>query len=222
MAYLVAADFRGGSSAWYTSGLTLSDTEAPTAQLTSAIAAYSLQFDDWCNDHFESESLTLELNGDGSDKLILPKRCTAVTTVKTRDANGALTTQSSSVYRLTSSLENTGSRRRSKDAMDTLDIIPLSSGLSATLDGPYAWPCGPQTVQVIGSFGWTTTPERVKRAVALLVYDHFRKKGDSLYRVARWTQQGESFDRSLTTPSGIQDVDDIIADLKRDTEWALA
>lgn len=221
MAYLVASAFRDATKAWYTAGITLSEEEAPTADITSAIDNFSKAFDDWTNDHYESESSTVELDGDGSARLLLPKRFTALTTVKTRDSAGTLTLQSSSVYRLISSLESTGSRRRSKDALDFLEVIPYGTGLSATVEGPYVWPCGPQTVQVIGTSGWTTTPERVKRAVALLVYNHFRPRGDSVMRATRWQTEGGAYERELDSVSGLPEVDDIIADLRRDIDMSL-
>lgn len=223
MAYLVAANFREGSVTWYTAGLTLTTEQASDANLTAAIASYSLQLDDWTNDHFETEaSTTVELAGDGTDRLVLPKRFTAITTVKTRDANGTLTLQSATAYRFTSSLESSGSRRRSKDALDTLDVVPGGPGLSGVSEGSFVWPCGPQTVQVIGTSGWTTTPERVKRAVALLVWDHFAPRGDSVYRAQRWQTEQASYDASISEPSGLPEVDKIVADLKRDIDVNVA
>jgi hypothetical protein len=222
VAYLTAAAFRAGSLAWYTAGLVLSDSEAPTADITSAITNFSAQFDDWTNDHYESETLTLELDGDGTGRLVLPKRCTSVTTLKTRDPNGTLTTQSATAYRLVSSLESTGTRRRSTSAMDYVDVVSMGPGLASVTEGSYVFPCGSQTVQVAGAFGWLTTPERAKRAVAMLVYDHFKRRGDSLYRAQRWQTEGAAYDASLTTPSGLPEVDEIVADLRRDIDLMVA
>lgn len=222
MAYLTATDFRANSKKWYTAQLVLSEEEAPTADITSAIASMSLQFDEWTHDHYETESLTLELNGDGTGTLLLPKRCTAVTTVKTRDPNGTLTTQSATAYRLVSSLDSAGARRRSKEALDLIEVVDLGPGLSSVNDGTYVWPCGPQTVQVAGSFGWTTVPDRVKRAVALMVYDQFRGKGDSLHRAGSWSTDGADYNAATTTPSGLPEVDGIIAELAKADDYSLA
>lgn len=223
MAYLTAAAFREGSAAWYAKGLSLSQDAASDADLTSAIASMSLLFDDWTNDHYENEDeLVVELNGEGTPTLLLPKRCTAVTTVKTRDANGTLTVQSATAYRLESSLESSGTRRRSKDALDYLEVVRDGPGLSSVTEGSFVWPCGTNTVQVTGDFGWLAVPDRVKRAIALLVWDQFAPKGDSLHRAQRWQTEQASYDASLSEPSGLPEVDAIIADLRRDPEFSLA
>jgi hypothetical protein len=93
MAYITFADFRSATVAEYCQGLTLTTTEASDTNLPIAIARFSQRFDDFTNDHFESASLTLELDGEGEGRIYLPKRCTAVSTVKIRDENGTLTTQ---------------------------------------------------------------------------------------------------------------------------------
>jgi hypothetical protein len=213
MAYLVVADVREATLAEFASGLALSTAEATDTQVTAAIARQSQHFDDLVNDHFETETVTLELDGDGTSRLLLPKRCTAVSTVKTRDYAGTLTTQASTQYRLHSSLYSTGSKRLGD--MDWLDTVPLSGGLSLVVGDIYAWPEGPQTVQVVGSFGWTTTPADVKRAVALLVWDHFKPDDEHIRRASQWGTQQATFVRS-DGATGLPEVDKIVDDYKRD------
>lgn len=221
MTYIIPADFRAASQAEYASGILITDDEAEDTRLTAAIARLTQRFNDYTNDVFESESLTLELDGDGSDRLMLPKRCTAVSTVKLRDEDGTLgSSQTSTVYRLHSSLYSTGSKRQGE--YDWLHIVPLGAGLSNSLDGAFAWPCGPQTVQVVGTFGWTTTPGDVKRAVALMVYDHFKSTRPDI-RAAESVQQQDVIVRYASPDpangiwTGIQEVDLIIGAYRRDS-----
>lgn len=220
MAYIAAADFREATPAEYCSGLALTTAEASDATLGSAIARLSQRFDDLTSDHFESETLTLELDGDGTTRILLPRRCTALTTVKTRDQAGTLTLQASTAYRLHSSLDSTGSKRI-YGSLDWIDLVPLSGGLVSTVDGPYGWPCGPQTVQVVGTFGWTTCPTDVKRAVALMVYDHFKPISDQTRRAEGWVINGISYTRSVTG-TGLPEVDAVIDDYRRDTDLPIA
>jgi hypothetical protein len=217
MAYLVFGDVRPDSAAEFASQLTLSESDVgDDAAITSAIARMSQRIDDVTNDHFESETVTLELDGDGTDRLMLPKRCTAVTTIKTRDSAAVLTTQAATVYRLHSSLYSTGSKRLEQGGLDWVDIVPLSAGLSLSLEGPWAWPCGPQTVQVVGTFGWTTTPGDIKRLTALLVYDHFKPIRSDLRRTDQFTTPGgERVLMADTDPFGIPEADDIVASYRR-------
>jgi hypothetical protein len=168
--YLTYADFRTASIAEYCLGIDLTSTEASDALMTAAIARMSQRFNDYTDDVFEPESLTLELDGEGTARLLLPKRCTSVTTLKLRDSSGTLgSAEAAAAYRLHSSLYASGSKRMGE--WDFLEVVPGGSGLS---DGTYVFPEGPQTCQIVGSFGWTTTPGDVKRAVALMVYDHFK------------------------------------------------
>jgi hypothetical protein len=201
--------------------MALSMTDAPTdALITAAIARLSTRLDNWTNDHFETDALTLDLDVYlASSRLRLPKRCTAVTTVNTRSPAGVLTLQPATAYRLSSSLEQAGSLRTEGSSIDTIDIIlDTTLGLTGTLwDGEWVWPVGTQTVQVVGSFGWTDTPADIKRAMALLVWDHFKPQASALRQASRQTSADLTVEYAITEPSGIPEVDDIIADYKRDS-----
>lgn len=218
MAYLVAADFRSETLHEAAAGLALTVDEAEDAALTSAIARASVRFDDYTGDHFESEAaLVLTLRGNDGSALYLPRRCTAVSQVRIQSALGVYTIQASTVYRLVSSLETGGARRRSKWATDYLEILPnqyLTGTTYGTADG---WPCEANSVEVTGTFGWTVTPADVKKAVATLVYDHFKPIRKDLAMADRWATEDASFTRSASEPSGIPVVDDIVASFTYDT-----
>jgi hypothetical protein len=209
MAYLAASAFRAGSLQWYTAGLALTEVEAPTADITSAIASYSQQFDRWCDDHFEAEAalaVVVDVR-EVSRHLYLPKRVRSVTQVETIDGAGVATVETLSKVRVHSSLNTAGTEQVGK-----LDWLEILSGESLSTG---AWPVGTGTVRVTGNWSYATCPDNVKLAIAMLVYDRFRAKGDSLYRVQRWTAEGASFDRSLTEPTGLPEVDTIIEQMRR-------
>jgi hypothetical protein len=179
---VVESDFRTESLAEYAYGLELSTTEAPATAVTSAITRLSARVDEWTNDHFEAESLTLDLDGSGTTKLYLPQRCTAVSSVSIRDEEDVYTVQTALGYRLHSSLRD---GVKAVGLYDWLEIVGEGDGLTGLPGLSYnawRWPVGPATVRVAGTFGWTTTPFDIKRAVAVLVWDHFRqKRGDMVY-----------------------------------------
>jgi len=215
--YLVAADLRADTLTEYTAQLALSDAEASTSALTAAIAAQSAQFDAWTNDHYDSETLTLDLTGSGSERLILPKRCTDATTVSIIDDIGTVTAQASTIYRLHSSLES--GARRSESRFDYLSIIQTSAGLTGLPVGwnnVWRWPAQPGSVRVLGTFGWTTCPARVKRAVAILVYDQCKPFRADLRRARQWQDEKATMDVSQSEPSGLPEVDAIVTDYRRD------
>lgn len=225
MTYLAAADFRTDSLHEACAKYAIDDPPASDAVLTAAIARMSQRFDDLVNDHFESEvALALELDGSGSGRLYLPKRCTAVTTVKLRDATGTLgSAQTATKYRLRSSLYATGSKRLDNAQLDWIDLVPYSGGLTSVPYGgdAYCWPTGPQTVQVTGTFGWTTCPGDVKVAVAQLVWDHLIPQGGALGRADTLSANGETFRFAAIDPAagvytGLRDVDQIVADYRRE------
>lgn len=214
MSYLVPDDFRTASIAEYCEQIDLTIEEADDTRLAAAIARLSQRVDDATNDHFSSETLTLDLNGGGSPRLYLPQRCTAVTTLSTRNVQGALTTQASTSFRLHSSLDATGVARLGE--YDWIDAIVWGPGLTGVY---YAWSFdyGEQTVRVTGTFGWMTTPADIKRAVALLVYDHFKPIRQDLRRANRMATADASYDFAQTEPTGIPEVDGIIAQYRRES-----
>ena len=234
MAYITAANLRPDTLAEFAWGLGIDTTTVPLdATITSAITRISTQFDDWCNDHFSTVTETLELNGSGTSRLLLPKRCTAVTTVKTRDYAGTLTTQATTVWRFTSSLDSTGATRIG--GWDYIDVVPgqyltglydpyaqYSSVNYTELTWPSVWPMGPQMVQVAVTSGWTVTPSPVQKAIAILVNDHFNPPRGDLRRADRWQTADVSVSVGRSEPSGLKDVDDIIAEYKRDSRLGIA
>lgn len=221
MALLTYSSFRSETLAEPCQGLALTADEAGNTNLTSAIARLTARIEEWCNDTFESETATFELDGDGTRRLDLPKRCTAITTVKLRNAAGTLgSAQTSTVYRLHSSLYSSGSKKNGE--MDWLDIVPDGAGLAGSTYSAYLWPPGAQTVQVAGTFGWTTAPADIKRALALLVWDHFKGRRGDLARAEVVSTSEQTVRYTPTDPavglfSGVPEVDAIVAANRRAT-----
>jgi len=226
---LVPADFRpDGNVAEPVIGFTLTQAQANDPDLTASIARLTRRLEDLTGDRFVQsvgEVVELDVMVD-SDSLYLPYRTTAVSTVKTRDAQGVLTTQSASAYRLNTSLDSTGSRRLG--TWDSLDLVPYGSGLAATYSSWY-WPRGTQTVQVTGTFGWTVAPPDIVRALAQLCWDHYMTKRGDLGRASSVNMAGETltFFRAGENPYnarvasvGIPEVDQVVAEYARDP-WVL-
>ena len=218
-------------------GLDLETTLVPLdATITSAITRMTARFEDLVNDSFSTATTqTLELNGSGTSRLIIPKRTTAVTAVKTRDYAGTLTTQASTVWRFTSSLDAAGAKR--VGGWDYIDVVPgqYLTGLYdpyaqystinyTELTWPSVWPQGPQMVQVVGTTGWTTCPDDVKRAIALLVSDHFHAPSGSYRRASEWTDGttrvlGAPVDEDH--PFGMPEVDQIFREYRRESRLGI-
>ena len=213
MAYPVAADFRTATQAAYCQGLSLTTGEAADAILTSTIARMADRIEILCDDEFVSSSKTYDLRGDGTGQLTLPLRCTAISTVKTRDYLGTLTTQSATAYRLHSSLDSAGASRISLDDYDYLEIVPYQY-LQGLIGQPWwKWPIGPNTVQVVGTFGWTVTPADISRAIALLTYDAVKAQAANLRRATQLQTADAVYTYTPTDPlrpTGIDEADDII------------
>lgn len=211
MAYVLPAAFREPSLEWYTrGGYTLTDSEAETGELTAAIAAMSSLIDYETYDHYEAETaatLTLDVTGYPT-QLYLPKRVRTVTSVKTVAADGAETTEVVGTYRVHSSLNAAGTDMQDGGMLDWIEVL---TGFST---GRY-FPQGTGTVKVTGNFSWTAVPELIKRAVAVLVYDHFKPAGDQLRTAQQWTSAEVAVNRSLTTPTGLPEVDRIIEQYNR-------
>jgi hypothetical protein len=206
VAYVTFSDFRTPTPE-FAFGLDLTSTEAPDGPLAASIASISQRIDDLTNDHFESETLTLELNVESySSRLYLPKRCRAITSINTRDEDGVLTLEPVTSYRLSSSLNTAGDYRLGD--VDFLDIV--GSGITGSL---FYWPLGTRSVQVNGTFSWNVTPADIKRAVARLVYEHFKEQRPDVDRAETLTNAGVTL-RFLETddahPTGIREVDQVI------------
>lgn len=214
MAYPTAAEFRPDTLVEYTLGLAIALDEANATVLQAAIDAQAQSFEEKTNDTFVTTgSTTITIDGTASRKLILPKRCTAVTVVKTVDYAGTETTQAAGTYRLHSSLDAAGAER--VGSYDFIEILPESAGFVNTRH-PYKYDQGVATVKVTGVFGWTTTPRNAKRAVALMVWDQVKPRRADLHKVARIDGQSESIVFTDTEPTGIVEADRIIAEFYRE------
>lgn len=210
MTYLDPAAFRLPSLAEYCAGLALTDDEAETSRLTASISRQSDRFDRLTNDHFETQTATtLTLRGNGTSILDLPRRTTAITSVTITNYAGTATVQASTYWRLHSSLNSTGSAIAYDGALDWLEVIPWQYLTGLTSGSGSYWPDEPNSVTVVGTFGWTVTPADVKRAVALLVYDQFKPEADILRRANQLSDAGSTYQLS-TSGTGIPEVDAIV------------
>jgi len=216
MALLTEADFRDPVPNEVCQGLQLEDAEAPASLLTAAIARLTAKLNIYTDDFFEPRSLTIDLDGGDRARLILPYRCTSLTSVSLRDQNDVLTVQAAAVYRFTSSLNAAGAE--AVGDFDYIDVVPQGDGLTGgpTGSGATRWPAGPKTVRVIGSFGWTTVPVDVKRALALMVFHHFKPIRGDLRLATRVTTADQVTDFAATDPTGIPEADEIISAYRRD------
>lgn len=220
MAYIVPADFRSATLAEYTAGansLALTTTEVPStgseALLTATIVRQSQRFDDACNDRFSTVSESdYALNSNGTSRLVLPWRTTRVYNLFTVDAAGVSTLQDSEAYRLSSSLDADGARRIAE--LDVIEIIDWGPGLVGTRS-PWYFDKGQASVLIEADFGWTTTPLDVKRAVALLVYDHYKPISKNIYQADQWVAGDARYSRS-DGRFGIPEVDDAVTEYRRE------
>jgi hypothetical protein len=215
MAYLTPANFREGTLSAECAGLTLAASEAPDNDLTTTIATVSRAIDRICDDFFEPTTTTLEHDVyTPSPRLFLLRRTTAVTAVKLRDYTAALTTQAATSYRLHSSLDVGGAVMLGLS--DWLDLVPDSAGLvGPSVWDRFTWPVGPQTVQVSGTFGWTTTPGDIKRACALMVWDIFKREGGDVRRAQRWARGELTIERATDTLTGLPEADETLKVFRR-------
>lgn len=219
MTYLLPADFREDTLNEACYQRELNEGEAPDAALTAAIARQTARFDSWTQDHFEPTTGAVDVDGHGGLRLYLPARYSAVTSVKTRDAFGTLSSAVDvSAYRLHSSLNAAGTDRRTPNAiLDWLELVPGSVGLPL---GGWYWPTDSKAVEVTGTYGWAAPPGDVKMAVAWLVWDHFKTIRPNL-RTAEQLSTGGAITRFVTPDpangifSGIGMVDEIVARYSR-------
>lgn len=230
MTYVVAADFRPGSGKWYTHGLELTDDDADANALSDAIAAQSQAFDLYTADHFSPEpgdfpetTTTIDLTGQGGAHLYVPKRIRGIANVWLRNYLGDLTLQDPAVYRVTQSLL---SGERQEADLDMISIVPgrylNQTAFSPSWDWDYpasytTWPIGVDTVSVEGTFSWATTPEPVKRAVALMVYDTIKPSAPGIHTASEWSTQSARFVLPApdTNMTGLMEVDRIIGQFTR-------
>lgn len=184
MTYIAAADLRERTRKPWAVGLVLGVEEASDADLDSVIALVATRIELATGDRFDppvpDNDEALDCAGSGTTRLYVPRRVRSITTLKTRDTAGTLTTQASGSYRLHSSLNAAGTAMADGAHLDWLDVLlPLTVGS--------VWPSGAATVQITGKFGWAAVPDDIKRLTALLVYDAVKARDDPLSRISSRT-----------------------------------
>lgn len=223
MAYPVAANFRTATLAEYCAGLALTPLEADDTRLTLTIARMVDRIEALCDDEFVSAAgRTYDLRGTGTTQLALPARCTAVSSVQTRDYLGNLTVQAATAYRLVSSLDTAGATRLAGVPYDYLEIPPNQHLTGVVLDTGWWWPTGAETVQVTGTFGWTVTPPDINRAVALLTFDAVRSRNPSNRKATVYDTVDTRYEQDVIGPTADPDVNRIVADFTRSTGQLVA
>jgi hypothetical protein len=186
MTYIAAADFRERTVKAWCRGLTLDESDGLDAYIDIVIAEEAGQIELELEDDFDppnpDNDETIYVDGTIGSRLYIPRRVRALTTVKTRDLVGTLTTVASTSYLLNSSLNSTGTAMRENRKRDWLDSL---SGTTWNYAGG---------VQLVGKFGWAAVPADIKRLVALRVYDVVKGTSDPLSTVV----QRLTVDQTLT------------------------
>lgn len=181
MTYVVPDDFRERTQQPWTANVLLEPSDASDAILTTLIAQVAADVELELADDFDppnpDNDETIDVDGQDSPRLYLPRRTRSITTVKSRNSSGVLTTEAASSYRLHSSLTSAGTAILQNRRRDWLDALPgLSTG---------TWVAGTATVQVTGKFGWAAVPTSIRRLVALRVYDMVKGTADPLSQVVQ-------------------------------------
>lgn len=215
MAYVLPADFRTETVQSWTQGLTL-DESVTDAFLTSVIALVQDGIENDLNDTFEPPSpdndVTLLVNSWGTQRLDVPRRIRSITTLKTRQNDGTLILQAATDYRVISSANN-------PDMGDAeLDYVEILNGQTLTGDVSSEWPYGVQTVELVGKFGWSSTPNGIKRLTSLLVYDYIKPMDGRLRKTSQLrTEQGTyEFTPQDEGETGIREADNLIRRFRRE------
>jgi len=208
--YIAAADFRERTVKPYCANLILGETDGTDAYLDLIISQVVTQVELDLNDDFEppnpDNDEIIEFDGNDSYTLLTPRRVRALTTVKTRDSYGTLTTQVSTAYRLRSSLNAAGTAMNEGRKLDWLEALSLTT---------VVWPCGTNSIQLTGKFGWAAVPDDIKRLVALKVYDQIKGNADPMSRIT----QRQTFDATITFGPP-QEITTIEARYRRDSVMA--
>jgi hypothetical protein len=146
------------------------------------------------------QTTAVVLTGSGTPRLSVTKRIRSVLAVYLRDWGGAWTLQPATTYEVTSSVGGTTwptvDVLRGQDCIDIIYGQPLTSTWAY-----YYWPTDRGRVKVLGSFGWPETPPEIQRAVALLVWDHFKPRQDILRQADRFSTSELSVDLSGGLPA---------------------
>lgn len=212
MAIITYSHLRAGTVGWPDITIPGSSSAAVTdANLTSAITAAETLLNSICDTQFvgDASNVALILDGPPADRLgtgrtrlILPKmvqfdstnKCAVISTIEERDDAGTWTTVDSTTYRTQSSEPNPLN-------VSTEDMVTLLSG---------TWTTRPQAIRITGKFGFATTPEWAKRAVALIVYDWWGGQNTNLHRAVQWTQGDSTYLRAQEIAFGMPELEDFI------------
>lgn len=225
MAYVAPSDFRAGSLQWFTAGLALTTGEASDNLIESCAKRAKELIDRYTGDEFEPTEETLILSGEGTSILRVPRRIRTISSVSILRGDGSWSEVDEADYVVSASLDEEGTIRTAD-----LDYIAVAYGRTLDpLSGPYApnewsdsrlnpvfgtaFPRGFQNISIDGEFGWNETPEGIKRASALLVYDLLKPKNNDLLRRADSYQTDDaSFTIAKTEPTGLPEVDAILVE----------
>lgn len=184
MAYLTAADFREGTSLW--PDIELAVAQASDARLGTEITEQSAFFDRLTRDHFEpATDVELSFYGSGTSLLLTPGyRLTAVESVTEVYTDGSSEVLLASQYIL---------RPYGLERVDR-----------------QVWAREYRYDFLNTDYGWAATPYKVKRAVALLVYESIRgSKGR--HHATRWSTPDVEYEVDPNSSTGLPEVDRIVA-----------
>lgn len=182
MAYLTPADFREGKALW---GDVQLPPEVSDARLTTEIAEATSVFDRLTGDHFEQVTgANLSVYGSGTMLLYTRGyRLSVVTTVSLVAPDGSSAELPSTQYLVR------------PWGLERVDLAVFHQAYRVDLAGV--------------TYGWTATPYKVKRAVALLTYDSIRaSKGK--HHAVKWTSGDVEFELDPNSLTGLPEVDRII------------
>lgn len=206
MAYVTPGDLLAKSKKSWAQGYLLTEADGDATYIASVIADVEAWVDLTLDDDFEpaggDPDVTLDVDGSGMPRLYIPKRVRSITTVELRAADGTLTVQAATLYRLRSSISN-GVLAGGADYLELIGSLSTTGG---------AWPYGINAVKLTGKFGWAAPPSEIKRLVALLTFDRVKAKNGNLRR----TEQLQTRDATYTfvdpedVQTGITEADDII------------
>jgi len=161
-----------------------------TADVTNLISSVSNRMDSICKDHFMPKALTLLLSGDNHPFLdFLPTttlRCISVTSVYYRDTYAATDDFTDNGEEVEDSDWALGFGRRGLLRIHPTTVRGGRTGLAPT------WLEGTKNYRVIGSFGWATVPEGIKRA-AVLWCRHIISPGDKRSAMGYTVPSSEKF-----------------------------
>jgi hypothetical protein len=124
---------------------------------------------------------------------------------------GLFGTETTSSYVLSSSLDSAGII-----AMGIGDYLEVA-GDKVLRSGFDYWPDGEDKVRITGKFGWKETPNDIKLATAMLVFDRMKPDSDVLRRAERWQTNDAEFSRSRSGPTGLPVVDRVIDSFRRES-----